>query len=189
MPYPFVAGEILTATNLNNAVEAVKLGEANPTNGISVTFSSIPATFDHLCIVLHARHDNASAANVHRNLGLRFNGDTAGNYNELVHDHNGAGTLTTRQNDAVTFGSVGLIGDVMGSAVIDIPNYRSGVEKVAHGDGASRIANSSATTNWRRYKGMMLWTGTAAITSVTVIFDGTDAFAGAGNIITLYGRV
>jgi hypothetical protein len=139
----------------------------------SVTFSSIPATYRDLVLVI-----NATASN-NINVDVRFNGDTGSNYPEVFMAGDGTTTYsiaTTRTFLRLDY--VGFIGTVAGhNNIIQIMDY-SATDKhktvLARGSNAN---NGVAATAGR-------WANTAAITSI-------QAFAGfpysAGSTFNLYG--
>lgn len=193
MPYPFSAGEILTATNLNAAVGMVPIAANAPTSGTTTTFSSIPSTYTHLRVVARPMHNNGSAANAHRGMYVQFNGDTTAVYNALLHSWDGAGTLVTAQADAATGATVAYIADTRAICMFDVvySNLSASTHELM-ASGSSRINNSSAGTGWREFKGSGLWIPavSTAITSMTIgiASGGGDVFA-TGSIFTLYGLI
>jgi hypothetical protein len=180
-------GQVLTVTAGVPAWAggAVKLGEATPTSGQTVTFSSLPAVA-HMRIMARVVHDDTSAGNAHRVIALRFNGDSGANYNYMLQGKDGAGTETTTQVDAATILGFGWLGDIGGSFTVDIVDTGAATSKSVHAFGISRISSASTGTNWRSFQGSGLWTTAAVVTSVAVTVI-TDNYAGAGNRISLYG--
>jgi hypothetical protein len=166
---------------------AVLIAEAAPTSGNIVSFSSIPASFEHLRIVGRARHDNGSAANAHRQLRIAFNGDTSSAlYNGITDRVDAAGTRGLDVGASGSSGLFGFIGDVAGSFTIDIANYRGAGGATAVAIGCSRIGATASTTDWRQYQGSVHWNDGSPLTQVDVFFA-TDSFAATGNLISLYG--
>jgi hypothetical protein len=138
------------------------------TGGIaSITFSSIPATYTDLKIVISARGTNAVATN--DSPALQFNGDTATNYTyyRIYGTGSAVGTDTTNNGYAYTAytGYAIATANTFGNSEIYIPNYSiSGIQKSVSSDGVSE--NNASTA----YMALManIWTGTAAISSINI---------------------
>jgi hypothetical protein len=164
-------------------LEKITVGAAGAS---SVTFSSIPQTgYTDLKLVASARADNANSQN---SVALQFNSDTGSNYTyRRLYGLGSAGvgsdtTATTKlligyttaaSNTANTFGN----GDIY------IPNYTSANQKSVSGDGVNE--NNSTVANAALVAG--IWTGTAAITSITVLPWDTPANWASGSTFYLYG--
>ncbi len=166
-------------------IGAQVLGSATP----SVTFSGIPQNYTSLLLHVVARGDAAIAF---ASSGIRFNGDTAGNYdNEQV---GGAGAVASAFEGlnvtSATIGEVAAASTVAGSCSmfsIAIPFYtQTSFWKpltVQHmlmaqtsGGQAGQLFSKQWATRWR---------STAAITSLSVvIFSGNFV---AGSSFVLYG--
>jgi len=144
----------------------------------SITFSSIPATYQDLEIVLQGSStDNTDAL-------LRLNGDTGTTYRYQRFGGNGtayssvAGSSQTsaRMTDLSAFSST-----TTGQLNISILDY-SATDKVktiiSKGDNAG-VATEGFINRW---------TGTAAVTSVTILVSTATTFT-VGTTATLYGIV
>ena len=140
----------------------------------SVTFSSIPATYTDLKVLCTSRSDAISG-----NYGIKFNGDTGANYNWRYLFGNGAGAtsgLLSSNNEGV-FGQMVGSSDTSNTFSISelyIPNYASSNQKSFLADAARE---NNATTAVQIFD-TGLWTGTAAITSMTI-----RPYAGNGNFV------
>jgi hypothetical protein len=132
----------------------------------SITFSSIPSTYQHLQVRYMPRISTSDTA---ENTWLQFNGDTGSNYAYHFLDGNGssassgAGTSQTRilagRAGAANSGS-----NIFGANVLDILDYANtnkyttarilgGIDR--NGDGNIRLDSG-------------LWMNTAAVTSLTI---------------------
>jgi hypothetical protein len=147
----------------------------------TMAFSSIPSTYTDLKLCLSTRSTgNAGGIN------LTFNGDTANNYNSRRLYGNGSNAYsatystqpaiylwdeTPSTNTANTFSSI----DVY------VPNYAGSTSKSVSSDGVSE--NNATNTNMSMVAG--LWSGTSAITAITLV-DGGANFA-QYSTATLYG--
>ena len=133
----------------------------------SVTFSSIPQTYKHLQLRMHAKTDRADLEDVTL---VQFNGDTASNYS--YHNIRGNGTATVSEGASSTsyiylhFASTGSTGvtNIFASSVVDILDYadtnKFKTTRSLHGfdaNGSGRVYLVSG--NWR---------STSAITSIVL---------------------
>lgn len=153
----------------------------------SVTFSSIPGTYTHLEIVGdHASTlNNSGTTNV---LGIQFNSDTGNNYRFTIFGSYSSGTgFGNGSSSANSLGislnaSNGTSGVPFGGSRISIPNYLSTREKNAVGQASAVQGNvgilQATASGW--------WTGTSAITSITIVDRGGNNFA-TGSKFWLYG--
>jgi hypothetical protein len=143
----------------------------------SVTFSSIPATYRDLVIVLSGRSNGGGAFNT----GMRFNNDTGSNYSNVFMLGDGSsassGSSTTTRQDISFYSSVQ--GDVIGH----IMDY-SATDK--HKTSLVRYNNQAAVTVARTFR----WANTSAITSIN-FYNGSangETFA-SGSTFSLYGVI
>jgi hypothetical protein len=140
----------------------------------SVTFSSIPATYRDLVMVVNG------ITTTNANLDIRINGDTGSNYPEVLMSGDGSSTYseaTTRTYLRLDYN--GFIGTTAGHvSIVQFMDY-SATDKhktvLARGNNAS---NGVVATAGR-------WTNTAAVTSIALI---NTTFA-AGMTVSLYGIV
>ena len=153
----------------------------------SIDFSSIPATFRHLLIEFWGRSTDASTGT---GLIIRFNGDTASNYDYQRDLGNGTTALATSAAGT----NLPLVGFVVGANAtagragavsIRIPGYAStAFNKLALGVGGS--VQGTATSGFLGENSFVNWRSTAAINQVTLSLQSGGNFA-AGTIATLYG--
>jgi hypothetical protein len=143
----------------------------------NITFSSIPATYTDLkLIVVGATTTQADAL-------IRFNGDTATNYSYTRLSGNGTSPISSR---SITQSAINITAAVSWNTTtpqffeINIPSYAGSTNKTILSI-ASQDANGSGATELS----FGLWRSTAAINSVALLVL-TNAIA-AGATATLYG--
>lgn len=151
----------------------------------SVTFSNIPATYTNLKLVITARATGSSATNA--NVFIQLNGDTGNDYDwqEIV---GSGGSTTSFSAAAAANGNLGNIafgtGAAGASGSIDatIVNYL-GTTFWKNVISNSIYENTSGTSN--TIPTSSIWHGTAAITSITILDNGSTFVTGSN--FTLYG--
>lgn len=143
----------------------------------SITFSSIPATYTDLIIVMRAKCATADA-----NISLQFNLDTASNYSYTFLDGNGTSTFSSRGTNQ-TSGAVDNYGQIQqnfnSNDIINIFDYSNTTTYKTY---TSRANN--AGTGIDAIVG--LWRSTSAINSVKLICSGSRNFD-IGSTFKLYG--
>ena len=149
----------------------------------TVSFSSIPQTFTDLKVVYSARNTDSQAA-----LYIRPNGSTANlSARRLMADGatvssgtSGSTIYVFSLNDSTT------TSNSYSNTEFYIPNYASTtVAKSISIDGTSET-NASPGAGAFRYLGAGLWNDTTAISSITLVPEGTGIFA-IGSSFYLYG--
>lgn len=185
---------VACSANRNNFANVVGGGSLVPiaqvvTSGSQayVNFSSIPATYEDLFVVVNARADKAATFD---DLRIQVNGDTGANYDGQWDESNNA-TLAAAAAAAGSSWNVGWIpaasapSGVSGSAEFEIPAYaRSTFQKTMLGKVALNTSNATSGLFNRKTAGW--WRNTAAITSLKV-FPLASNFVD-GSVVTLYGR-
>lgn len=154
----------------------------------TVTFSAIPATYENLVLVgMGATTDAALAETAY----VRFNGDTAANYDWQQLYANGAtvtGSATVADTKLTVMslpGATAPAGEA-GNMRVTIPSYaRTTFYKTYLSD--SFYAYGTANTDLFRLVYAGVWHSAAAITSVTVFEGGAGNFA-TGSVFSLYGE-
>lgn len=141
----------------------------------SVTFSSIPATYTDLVLVMTGIASTLGTDSCE----IQFNGDTATNYSYTLLSGNGTAASSGR-GTSTSFIAIGLITSTeQVSNIWHIMNYANTTTyKTVLGKG--NIAGAQVRT------GAGLWRSTAAITSVLLKNDTAQNFA-IGSTFTLYG--
>jgi hypothetical protein len=151
----------------------------------SVTFSSIPATYEHLQLRFSGRSNRTSSwLDAMR---LQFNGDTASNYANHNINANGTnvhgGRATSQSSaDPSYLAAAGIDASEYSASVIDILDYANG-NKNTTTIGSHVMSLTYPTTYLRFFSG--LWLNTAAVTSVTCALS--TASWTRGSEFTLYG--
>lgn len=182
---PVAVGDLVTAAQLNGLM--VRL--ANTTLGssaASIDFSSIPSIYAHLFFLIYLRGTDAGA-----NVGgsVRFNGDTAGNYDaQYVNGH--ATTVSAAEVFAqgwaqmMSMPAAGAPANHFGAASLTVPHYAgTTLQKAAIAQWTEQTADSS--NNLEVGKFGIAWRSTAAINRAT-FYPSAGSWA-AGSRITLYG--
>lgn len=151
----------------------------------SVDIQSIPATYRHLRVVVLGRSDTAAAG---ATLLMRFNNDSAGNYDNVLQSYqgtNGSGDSSAAAATSARIGTVAAASATSGEAgmcEVLIPNYAGTTfQKVAMSVGNSGIG----TTVQEVGQFSSQWNSTSAITRITVL-PGAGNFI-AGTVVSLYG--
>lgn len=155
-------------------------------NQSSIDFTSIPQTYTDLLLVLSLRGSGFNATDIN----MRFNSDTGNNYGYRLFWKDGNTTSVTASNVATANSMfTGLAtgsnttATAWGSQAIYIPNYRLSRSKVVSIESVTE-ANTSDT--WNIVNGG-IWTGTAAISSISVFPPTGGQNYIASSTATLYG--
>ncbi len=169
-----ILGVVSSGANISANFDSIASATGTGSSG-TVTFSNIPATYQHLQIRCLLRNDEAS--NAYRDLRIRLNSDTGTTYNAHLLYGDGTAVTATNRGDANTYTYITAALDgyprnlvttnVMGVAIIDIHDYASTTKNKAtrqlvgvDNNGAGRIQISSG-----------LWRSTSAVTSVSIISE------------------
>jgi hypothetical protein len=139
----------------------------------SVTFSSIPATYRDLVLVM-----SGTTTSIQAGL-MRLNGDTGSNYSQVGMD--GSGSSTSSFSGTVNTIDVWANGTTVSQASVVIMDY-SATDK--HKTVLNRIDNST----WGTRALAARWANTAAITSILVYMAGGQSF-NTGSTFNLYGVI
>jgi hypothetical protein len=145
----------------------------------SISFTSIPATYTDLRLVLYGVPLNTSGTFA----SVRLNSDTGTNYSYTYLEGNGAAITTARQASVAT-------------CYIN-PNYASGIAPYIGAVDVFSYAGSTFKTmlfnysgdknaaNGGLYEAVALWRNTAAVTGVDFVAGGNQFQS--GTIATIYG--
>jgi hypothetical protein len=139
----------------------------------SITFSSIPATFTDLRLVLVG--NNAAGSNTTR---LRFNSDTGTNYSRTYLEGDGSSAASSSNTNGTSI-LVGSNRTTIGMQTVDVFSYTGSTFKTVLCT-TSNDTNGAGIVN----RNVGLWRSTSAITSVE--FSLADPFS-IGTTATLYG--
>lgn len=155
------------ATNTYTALATQTLGTA----ASSVTFSSIPAIYTDLVIVI------AGTSSTSAEIYCQFNGDTGSNYSRTFIYGDGASAVSGRNSSGTAF-SVGFRGTNQAVARVNIMNYANTTTYktvLARSDASDIVTVAEAA----------LWRSTAAINSIN-LYSGSGTFS-VGSTFTIYG--
>jgi hypothetical protein len=147
-------------------------------NTATVTFSSIPGTYDDLYLVISSR--NASTADY---ITLRFNGSTSSYSSRRLVAEGASVTSATGSSIFIWVPDSGVTSNTFGSASVYIPNYSGSTNKSVSVE--SVVENNSTTVNNITVLAG-LWSNTAAITEINLIPDSSNDFL-SGSSFYLYG--
>lgn len=138
-------------------IESQTLGAA----AASVTFSSIPGTFDDLCVLHSARTTRVSVVEY---FGGQINGSSSNMTTRLLE-----GSGSTASSSSGSFIRLGVAAgssataDTFGNTEIWIPNYAGSTNKSISWTGVQETNATGASI----VAGAVLWSQTAAITSIS----------------------
>ena len=149
----------------------------------TIDFSSIVGTYTDLCVKLSMRVNAGSGG---YQTYVRFNSDSGANYNwrNLL----GTGSSAVSQNTSGDTGmritmsnSSGDTASTFSNSELYIPNYAGSTAKSVSADGVSENNATAATADLAAG----LWTGTAAITAISIFASGANFVQ--YSTATLYG--
>ena len=140
-------------------------------NSASATFSSIPSGYRDLILVMNYAGSNAT------NSGKAFvNGDTTeGNYTSVRMRGNGSAAQSNSNGGSIRWETQSTSGSITILQFMDYSATDKHKTVLVRADSAATSTEASASR----------WANTAAITSITVNFLGTDLTA--GSTLALYG--
>ena len=142
----------------------------------TITFSSIPSTYQHLQIRGIARSDLATTATLGR---LQFNSDTGSNYAGHTLQGNGSSAIVSGNVSQANIGSVirvpgtSATADVVGGFIIDIHDYAS-TSKNKTVRAFTGVDSNTANTNYRVLMTSGLWMDTSAINSISLFLSSSN---------------
>lgn len=175
---------IIASSKLVASSSYESIASFNPTSGASITFSSIPSTYQHLQIRGMARDSGMGGADL---LTFRFNGD--GNTNYSYHllkgtgssaTATGASTMNSPQTGANSASNNAA--NIFGVFIIDIHDYASTTKnKTVRSFGGSDSNSSDGLIALSSG----LWRSTATVSSIT-IYAPNAGFV-TGSTFSLYG--
>lgn len=139
------------------------------TSAASVTFSSIPATYTDLVLVVAGTINSATA------MDLTFNSDTGSNYSRTILTGDGSSASSSRVSSATNLG-LGFLSTTQSVSIIQLMNYSNTTTfKTVISRGNAADNRTTATVG--------LWRSTAAINTINLA-GGTYQI---GTTFTLYG--
>jgi hypothetical protein len=154
----------------------------------TITFSSIPSTYQHLQI--RGRIRNTTAATTASSLRVRFNGDTASNYahHTLSGDGSAAASTGTSPQGYMNVANCNpcdsVASNIMGVSIIDVHDYASTTKnKVSRA--LSGADSNAVDATFKIVLSSGLWVNTAAITSIDLV--SATGFWTTSTVFSLYG--
>jgi hypothetical protein len=182
----WAVGDIVTAAEYKKGVGAI-YNTVLGAPAASVDITGIPASYAHLTLEFQARGDTVALST---NVLLRFNNDTAANYDhEWFQGSGSGGTVTTAENLAQTsifLGSVpaaSAAADIFSGGHVEIPSYAGAIgQKSLTAQNGAKVGTS--TGNLTNYLVSGYWRSTVAVSRITV-FPSAGSFI-AGSRFTLY---
>lgn len=150
-------------------IQTTTLGSA----AASYTFSSIPATYTDLVVIIAAKTGVAQSHTI------QFNSDTTSNYSDTYLYGDGSNAASARDSTQTAIRAVGRIGTAISTTIINVFNYTNTTTfKTVLARGADAGSLAIATVG--------LWRKTPeAINSMTIAI-GTGTYD-TGSTFTLYG--
>ena len=134
----------------------------------SVTFSSIPSTYNDLKLVISARGDTA-AFNI--SVVMKLNGDTATNYSQTYLEgtpnssFSGRSTGVTADSFYININGANTTASTFGSAELYFPNYNSTSAKPYN---FTSVTETNSTSNAFIFTEAGLYRGASGIFSITL---------------------
>lgn len=138
-----------------------------------IVFSSIPATYRDLVLVVAGTSDSNTG------LYLRFNGDTGTNYTTVGMYGNGTSAISFSQS--LSFTNANFISNTQGVNTVQVMDY-SATDKHKTILARASYANNQAQAAAAR------WANNSAITSITLFMDAGRSFQ-IGTSFALYGVI
>ena len=152
-------------------IATTTLGASSP----EVVFSSIPATYRDLVLVL------AGTRTGNNQIQFRFNSDIGTNYSTVIASGNGSGTSSSAETLSFLFStSYALQTDTQLNTILQVMDY-SATDK--HKTTLLRFSQAGSGVSMAAGR----WANTAAITSVQIYTANNDF--GSGSVFSLYGIV
>lgn len=143
----------------------------------SVTFSSIPQTYQTLKLVVSARGSDSVAVWLY----INFNSSSTGFTSRLLAGSGSAASSTTLTYHSSNYVPSGYTASTFSNAEITIPNYTGSANKAWSSDSVNE--NNATATDMSLLAG--LWSNTAAITSITLVPQTVNIVA--NSTFSLYG--
>jgi hypothetical protein len=148
----------------------------------SIEFTSIPQTFDDLCLVVSGRSGRTDFE--FAGVTMSVNGNTSNQSQIYMRGMAGFGVnVSAAESTIVSIPAVAATANTFGSSSIYIPNYRVAQEKSFSVDD-TLADNSTANFRWVVRILALRWNDTAAINSLS--FSPTGSWV-SGSMISLYG--
>jgi len=160
------------------ALATITLGSAQST----VTFSSIPATYRDLRLVVQGIFNQTG-----QTIAVRLNGDTGTNYSYVaMTSGNSGGTTPVSTSGSTTSLNLGFynVGTVLTEPTNFLADFLDYAATDKHKSVLARTGHSSEVTS-----STGRWANTAAVTTLAVSANWSGAYFAAGSTFALYGVV
>lgn len=175
----------LSGSSVWTEISRTVLGSA----AANIDITSIPATYDHLRLVIKIRSTVAATAT---NLNIRFNNDSGANYDFVrVQAAGDGGAFDGLGGYGGAAGTIGVIpgasasAGLFGIAIVEIPEYAAtDAQKILTTNSAHKESTSGGGS-LRSAVYMTAWRSTTAISRVTVYPSSGNA--DTGSAVSLYG--
>ena len=159
------------------------IASATPSAVNGVTFSSIPATYQHLQLRISVRSPSGNPS-----LAMTFNSDSSALYTAHTLNSNGdvnitSSNSTSRTSMPLAFGQ-GMLTGYQNVAIVDIFDYASTVKLKS----VRSLYGAKDTTSGQTELHAMMYRSLSAISSITIILTGGANYS-SNSTISLYGIV
>jgi trimeric autotransporter adhesin len=159
-----------------NLTGMIALATITSTGGeTSLTFSSIPTTYTHLCIRGIGKVSSGTS------IAVTFNADNGSNYNSAAVYNKAYTSTVATTNMQLLYGVSNNISNVVGIMLLDIYDYASTTKAKTIKAYDGLVYSGSYNSEWLRSGS---WMSNTAINSITLTFTGTLA---ANTSYALYG--
>jgi hypothetical protein len=152
--------------------EPIATSTVSGTVTLTVTFSSIPATYTDIVVVVAGNTNNLTAV-------MRFNNDSTAVYSRTVLRADGTTASSFRQNSQTGITIDGSVSQPFQNSIINVMNYSN---TTTYKNALVRSNNAGAGID----QGIGVWLNTAAINRIDIASTGATAWL-AGTTFTLYG--
>jgi len=148
-----------------------------PSAQASYTFTSIPATYTDLVLIVNGKTTGAGGYTA---LSVRLNSDSGNNYSRTgIYGANGEASALAQSSISSGFITIGQAANNFGNAIVNFQDYSN----------TATYKTFLSTENYSSlvvYSTVSLWRNTNAITSITL--SGTGGYdIASGSIFSLYG--
>ena len=165
------------------------ISEQTPSGTGTVTFSSIPATYRDLMVIIRGRGTTAATSVAAL---LTFNNDTGANYDKERLTASGgttvsaAGTAASTSIDLGGIAAANSTADVADAIRVEVFDYRGTTfQKAVHTHNSAKTG--TAATNFTANVQSGWWRSTAAINRVDIVLNAGNFVS--GSVVSLYGRM
>ena len=187
---PVVVGDLITVAQINRW-PVLLADELLVGSDADFDFTSIPAHWTYLKVVVYARSDEAGATVA--TLKIRFNGDTAANY-DSQDMYSSAAAPSSAESLGLAYGVAGLHpragagANLFSTTEIVIPHYAGTANnKAAVCLSSSKVGIASGNLS-TRHSGVF-WRSNSAITRVTILPEAGNFVAGSRASLYGMGRI